>query len=160
MRSISVSTTSTATANGVSAMRAATSLFAAWMPRRINCQGEPSRLITDQQGIEKNIAMTADRRIEQRRDIFELLVGEIADGRRQPRGDHAERIAHFQDRGDLAHVLDGVRRSDLAGEAPMRFSSVRAAPRTSRMRCSVRSWNARATCSAPFFSLAASSRLT
>jgi len=46
MRATSASTISTATENGVSAMRAAASLPAARMARRISCQVEPSRLIT------------------------------------------------------------------------------------------------------------------
>ena len=121
MRSRSASTMSTATANGVAAMRSATSLDAGvngeadQLPRR----AEPAH--HHQQGIEKHIAMAADRGVEQRLDVFELLVGEIADGGRQARADHAERIAHAQDRGEFAQLIERVGGTDLAGDPPHRL---------------------------------------
>ena len=62
--------------------------------------------------------MPADRRIEQRLHVVELIVGEVADLRRQARGEHRERVARAQDAHDLAQIVERTRRADL-GDQPL-----------------------------------------
>jgi hypothetical protein len=74
-----------------------------------------------QERIEEDVAVAPDRRLEQRLHIVELVVRKIADGRRQARGDHAQRVAHAQDGADLAHVLERLRGTDLRRDAARRL---------------------------------------
>ena len=79
------------------------------LPRR----GEPPH---DQDKPEGEDLALAGHRIEQVLDRTELIVGEIADARRQLGGEFRQRIARRQQADEAERVFERARRSDLHGE--------------------------------------------